>query len=49
MSGYIRAIFPSEGTGAFRPDAQDTATAMVDGSDNANGMADIPVDGEPPF
>ena len=41
--------FPSEGTGAFRPDAQDTATAVVDGNDGSNGSADVPMDGEPPF
>ena len=41
--------FPSEGTGAFRPDAQDTATAIVDGADEANGMVSIPADGEIPF
>ena len=41
--------FPSEGTGAFRPDAQDTATAVVDGNDGSNGIADVPMDGEPPF
>ncbi len=38
--------FLSEGTGSFRPEAQDTATAYVEGD---TGPADTPVDGEVPF
>jgi len=38
--------FPPEGTGSFRPEAQDTATAYVEGD---TGAADAPVDGEVPF
>ena len=38
--------FPSEGTGSFRPEAQDTTTTYVEGD---TGSADVPVDGEVPF